>query len=484
MSSEDLAFTPAWQLLEWIKERKVSPVEIVETYLSRIERLNPSLNAFLTLCADEALDGARRAEAEVMAGADLGPLHGLPLPIKDLTPTAGIRTTHGSLILRDYIPQRDAIHVERVRRAGAIIIGKTNTPEFGHRGTTENLLGDPCRNPWDPTRTPGGSSGGAAVSVAAGLSPVAEGSDGGGSIRIPASFCGVYGIKPTHGRVPRSYRGRGPWNPLPQNGPLSRSVRDAALLLQVMAGPHADDPLSIPDAPPDFQDGLERGVEGLRIAWSPDWGTAAVDPEVRALAESAAREFEDLGADVEELDYVLDEEAARATFVSLFLSDMDAAYGHFLDQSPDLLMPSLRAWLEEARRWRAADLSRALREMEWHRAGLRDLFQRFDLLLTPTTAVPAFPVEGWPDTIGGRPVDPLWGFNPFCYLFNMTGHPAASVPCGFVGPFGTLPSGSGAMGLPVGLQIAGRLGDEASVLRASAALETARPWAQHRPPIA
>ena len=484
MLSEDLAFTPAWQLLEWIRAREVSPVEIVETYLSRIERLNPSLNAFLTVCADEAMVGARKAEAEVMAGVELGPLHGLPLPIKDLTPTAGIRTTHGSLMFRDYVPRRDAIHVERVRRAGAIIIGKTNTPEFGHRGTTENLLGDPCRNPWDLSRTSGGSSGGAAVSVAAGLSPFAEGSDGGGSIRIPASFCGVYGIKPTHGRVPRSYRGRGPWSPLPQNGPLSRSVRYAVLLLQVMAGPHADDPLSIPDGSPDFQDALGRGVAGLRIAWSPDWGTAAVDPEVRARAESAARVFEDLGADVEELDFVLDEEATRGTFVSLFLSDMSAAYGHFMDQSPDLLTPSLRAGLEAARGWRAADLSIALREMEWHRAGLRELFQRYDLLLTPTTAVPAFPVEGWPDTIGARPVDPMWGFNPFCYVYNMTGNPVASVPCGFVSPLAALPSESGAVELPVGVQIAGRLGDEATVLCASAALEAARPWAQHRPPVA
>jgi aspartyl-tRNA(Asn)/glutamyl-tRNA(Gln) amidotransferase subunit A len=253
-----------------------------------------------------------------------------------------------------------------------------------------------------------------------------------------------------------------------------------------MAGPHPDDPTAIQEGPPDFQVGLERGVAGLRMAWSPDWGTAAVDPESRALAESGARAFEALGAHVEELDFVLDEEAIRSTFVSMFLSDMDAAFGHFLDRYPDLLMPSLRQWLEEARTWRAADLSRALRDLEWHRAIIRGLFQRYDLLLTPTTAVPAFPVEGWPDTIGGRPVDPLWGFNPFCYVFNMTGHPAASVPCGFARGLApdAQPGGGGTTGLPVGLQIAGRLGDEVTVLRASAAFEAARPWSQHRPAVA
>ena len=472
MTPQELAFTPAWQLARWIRERTISPVELAEACLARIERLNPSLNAFLTVRPDETMAEARQAEADVAAGRPLGPLHGIPVPIKDLSQTAGIRTTHGSLIMRDNVPRRDAPHVERIRKAGAIIIGKTNTPEFGHRGTTENLLGAPCRNPWDLTRTPGGSSGGSAVAVATGLSPVAEGSDGGGSIRIPASFCGVYGIKPTRGRVPRNYRGPGPWSPLPQNGALARTVRDAAMLLGVMAGPHPDDPLSIPEPSPDFEAALDGGVSGLRIGWTPDWGTAAVDHDVRRSAEEGALAFEGLGAHVETLDFVLDEEETRATFAVLFLSDMAAAYGHLLDRHADLLMPSLRRWLEEAGEWRAADLSRALREMEWHRATIRDLFQRFDLLLTPTTAVPAFPIEGWPSTIGGREVDPLWGFNPFCYIFNMTGHPAASLPC--------RPT---PQGLPVGLQVIGRLGDERTVLQASAAFEAAWPWGDRRPPV-
>ena len=468
----ELAFTPAWQLRDWVAQQQVSPVELVELYLRRIEALNPKLNAFLTICADEALAEARAAEEAVVQGRSLGPLHGVPVPIKDLAQTRGIRTTRGSLVFRDYVPDTDEPMVERIREAGAIILGKTNTPEFGHRGTTENLLGDPCRNPWDLERTSGGSSGGAAAAVAAGLCPLAQGSDGGGSIRIPASFCGVYGIKPTAGRVPRPYRAPGGWNVISQSGPLSRTVRDAAMLLQVMSGPHADDALSITEPPPDFLEALSGGISGLRIAWSPDLGGIPVDPEVRAKAEEGTRAFSELGAGVEETDFTLDGDLARGTFKTIFLSDMDATFGRLLDRQPELLMPSMRAWLEEAREWPAARLARALRDLEWHRARMEALFREYDLLLTPTMAVPAFPVEQWPQEIGGVPVDGLWAFNPFCYLFNMTGQPAASIPCGF-----------SSEGLPIGLHIVGRKGDEVTVLRASAAFEEARPWAHLRPPV-
>ena len=472
MDDAELAFTPAWQLRKWIGEQKLSPVELVEMSLRRIETLNPQLNAFLTICADEALAAAKLAENQVMSGEALGALHGIPVPIKDLNRTAGIRTTRGSLIFKDDVPDADDLVVARIRSAGAIITGKTNTPEFGHRGTTENLLGEPCRNPWDATRTPGGSSGGAAVSVASGLSSIAQGSDGGGSIRIPAGFCGVYGIKPTRGRVPSNYNGAGGWNVFGQTGPLSRTVKDAAFLLNAMAAPNPQNPMSILEEPPDFQAALSGGVKGLKMALVPNLGGMPVEPDVLAKIQAAAKQFSNMGAIVEEPDVTLDGMLLRESFRTIFISDYSASLGWILDVHADELMPSMRAFLEDAARWTVADLSRSLREMERLKGRMRDLFSTYDILLTPTTAVAAFPIEGWPDTINGVSVDPRWAFTPFCYLFNMTGQPAASVPAGFT-----------ATGLPIGLHVVGRFGDEATVLRVSAALEEAQPWTSHRPPV-
>ena len=472
MNDFDLAFTPAWQLRQWIGEQKLSPVELVTMYLRRIETLDPQLNAFLTVCAEESLAAAKLAEEQVMQGKSLGALHGIPVPIKDLNRTAGIRTTRGSLIYKDDVPDTDDLVVARIRAAGGIIIGKTNTPEFGHRGTTENLLGEPCRNPWNTTMTAGGSSGGAAVAVASGLSPIAQGSDGGGSIRIPAGFCGVYGLKPTRGRVPGNYNGPGGWNIFSQTGPLSRTVRDAAFLLDAMAAPNPDNPMSLLDTPPDFQAALKGGVKGLKIALVPNLGGMPVEPAVQSAVEAAAKRFADMGAKVEEPDVALDGMLLRESFRTIFISDMSANLGHLLDTHADELMPSMRDFLEDAARWTVADLSRSLREMERLKGCMRNLFSTYDVLLTPTTAVPAFPVEGWPDTINGVSVDPRWAFTPFCYPFNMTGQPAASVPAGFTSD-----------GLPIGLQVVGRLGDESTVLKVSAALEEAQPWEGHRPPV-
>ena len=470
MNDVDLAFTPAWQLREWIGEQKLSPVELVSTYLGRIESLDPQLNAFLTVCGDEALAAAKIAEEQVMRGEALGALHGIPVPIKDLHRTAGIRTTRGSLIFKDDVPDTDDLVVARIRDAGAIIIGKTNTSEFGHRGTTENLLGEPCRNPWDTTRTPGGSSGGAAVAVASGLSPIAEGSDGGGSIRVPASFCGVYGLKPTRGRVPGNYNGPGGWNVFSQTGPLSRTVRDAAFLLSAMAAPYPDNPMSILEDPPDFQASLQGGVKGLKVALVPTLGGMAVEPEVQSAVEASAKLLASMGAEVDEPDVALDGMLLRESFRTIFISDYSASLGWMLDAHADELMPSMRAFLEDASRWTVADLARSLREMERLKGRMRDLFSTYDVLLTPTAAVPAFPIEGWPDTINGVAVDPRWAFTPFCYLFNMTGQPAASVPAGFSSD-----------GLPIGTHVVGRFGEEATVLRVSAALEEVQPWAGNRP---
>ena len=473
MSDRELAFTPAWELAERMGKRELSPVEVTEYFLRRIEALDGQLNAFLTVCGDEAMAQAREAEAALSRGDVVGPLHGLPVPIKDLNATKGVRTTRGSRVYKDEVPDEDDIIVERVKAAGGIIIGKTNTPEFGHRGTTENMIGEPCRNPWNVAHTPGGSSGGAAAAVAAGLCPIATGSDGGGSIRIPASFSGIFGIKPTQGRVARLYPTPGGWGQFGQNGPMARNVRDAVLLLQVLAGPDPRDPTCLHEPVPNFCDALDGGgVKGLRIAWSADYGFNAVDPEVVASVTTAVAAFSELGAHVEEVVPPIDGDTVFETFRTLFASDNLANVGELLESNADDLTPSLRRMLETARTYGADRIMRALHELEWHRARMDRFFDDYDLLLSPTMAVPAFRIEEFPDVIGGRAVDPMWGYTPFTYPINMTGQTASSVPCGF-----------SSAGLPIGLHIIGPKGAEVRVLRASAAFEAARPWAQHQPPV-
>ena len=283
MVDEDLAFAPATDLLELIATKQVSPVELTELYYDRIDRLDSKLNSYLLLTRDHAMESARAAEAAVVRGDELGALHGLPISIKDTQMTKGFPSTMGSAVFKDRIPERDSAVVERVLGAGAIMLGKTNAPEFGLVGTCENMLGDHGRNPWNTDRTPGGSSGGAAAAMAASLCALSTGGDGGGSIRIPASFSGVYGIKPTQGRV-SGYTGLGGQamvNFFGQSGPLSRTVRDSALMLQVLAGHDRRDPTSLRETPPDFVTSVDKDIKGLRIAWSPDYGFAAVDPEIR-----------------------------------------------------------------------------------------------------------------------------------------------------------------------------------------------------------
>src|SRR5215831_7317845 len=282
MPNEDLCYLSAIELAAAIRTRRLSPVEVTAAILDRIAKLNPKLNAYCTVVPEAALAAAQQAEAAVMAGKPLRPLHGVPLSFKDLTVTAGIRTTFGSKIFEHHVPNEDAVVVERIRRAGAIVLGKTNTPEFGCKGVTDNRLFGYTRNPWQLDRVAGGSSGGAAAALAAGLGPLAEGSDLAGSIRIPASCCGVIGLKPSLGRVPH-YPSPNCWTGFGVVGPMARTVRDAALLLSVMAGPDEHDPRSLPDTGEDFVSATEGDIDGLHAAWSADLGYAAVDPEVHSL---------------------------------------------------------------------------------------------------------------------------------------------------------------------------------------------------------
>ena len=316
MSSDDLAFMPATTLAAAIRSRKLSPVEVTRAILERIERLNPRLNAYLTVDGEGAMQAARRAEQAVVDGAELGPLHGVPVSVKDLVCTRGLRTTFGSLLHQEYVPDHDAGAVERLREAGAIILGKTNTPEFGLMGTTENRLGEPCRNPWNPERTSGGSSGGAGSAVAAGLGPLALGTDGGGSVRIPSGFCGVFGLKPTFGRVPH-HSDFGGWGTLSVTGPIARTVADAALMLDVMVGPHPEDPYAVPAPRRPFRQAMKGDLHGLRAAWSGDLGYGAVDPEVRRTAEAAARRFADFGCIVEEDHPGIEDPLTTGVFINL-----------------------------------------------------------------------------------------------------------------------------------------------------------------------
>ena len=471
MEDTELAYTPACRLRQLLDSRQVSPVELVELYLRRIEALNPSLNAFLTVTAEEALATARSAERKIVRGEQGGPLLGIPVPIKDMELTKGIRTTAGSMIFKDMVPDRDSVVVERIRGAGGIILGKTNTPEFGMSGTTENRLGQACRNPWNVERTSGGSSGGAGSALAAGLCPIASGSDAGGSIRIPSSFCGVYGIKPTLGRVPRhGGLGRPSPNLMSHPGPMARTVRDAAILLQVLAGPDPRDVIAIRETPPNFVAALDEGVRGLRLAWSSDLGYAVVDQQVVRVASQAARVFEELGCVVEEPGISVEHPAP--TYQSISSAGAYASYGHLLDERGEELTDYARANLEHGRGVTGADYARALLAVQVLRSKMDDLMENYDLLLTPTMAVPAFPVGQNPREIAGQKVSPRFGFIPFTPTFNLTGQPAASVPCGFSDD-----------GMPIGLHIIGRRGEETTVLRASAAFEEARPWAQHRPSV-
>ena len=403
MQDTDLFYTPVWQLRELLDTRRVSSTELTETFLRRIERLNPKLNAYLTVTGEEALAAANAADEKIGQGRENGPRLGIPISLKDLEATKGIRSTMGSLAYQDAIPEMDSVVAERVKASGAVLLGKTNTPEFGLQGTTENRLGDPCRNPWNTERTAGGSSGGAGAAVAAGMCPFATGTDGGGSIRNPSSFNGIFGIKPTLGRVPRAGGlGRPAPNLTSQSGPMARNVRDAAILLKVLAGHDSRDPGSMRDSVPDFLAGLDNSVRGLRLAWSTGMGYAAIDPEVASITSTAARVFEELGCTVDDPAFALDNPIPA--FLTIFYTGNYTVYGHLMEECPEKLSDNARFCFEHGSQATAADYARAIRAVDEMKAKIDDLMDTYDLLLTPTMAVPPFPIGQPPDKIDGKDV--------------------------------------------------------------------------------
>lgn len=468
MDSDELCWMSATTLAASIRRRRVSPVEVVEAVLRRLERLNPVLNAYVTVTAEEARRAARAAERVVMRrSARPGPLIGVPFSVKDLVITKGVRTTFGTPLFRDHIPAEDAPVVTRLKAAGAILLGKTNTPTLGWVGITDNLLFGATRNPWDLGCTPGGSSGGAAAAVAAGLGPLAVGTDGGGSIRKPAAFCGIVGMKPSYGRWP-VYPHGGAWS-LSHVGPMTRTVADAALMMNVCAGPDERDPCSLPTERVDYVRALRGPVRGIRVAYSDTLGLApAVDGEVRARGAEAVRALRAAGCRVEvvELAWPSAWEAWRV----IFLGGLAARLAPFLDRR-DEIDPALRPAIEEMLRMSPTRYVQAWFDRLMWAQHPRALFERYDVLACPTVATAAFPLGIlWPTEIDGRPVDREAG-SAFTYPFNLTGQPAISVPCGFT-----------SAGLPVGLQLVGRRFDDLTVLRVAAAFERVQPWAHRRPP--
>jgi amidase len=472
VADRDLCFTPATELVRLYRGRKTSPLEVMQAVLARIDAVNPQVNAYVTVAREAALAAARRATAALRRRASLPPLHGVPVSIKDLTATKGIRTTWGSKIFEHHVPAEDALTVARLKASGAIVVGKTNTPEFGAGGNTFNAVFGATRNPWNLALTCGGSSGGAAVALATGMGPLAQGSDLGGSLRTPAAFCGVVGFRTTPGLVP-VYPRELAWDSLSVSGPMARTVSDVALMLSVMAGPDDRAPLSYDVNTDAFRAAVKRpSVRGWRVAWTPDLGgLIPVEPEVAQVAAGATRVFRSLGARVT---------TASPSFAELNdivlgtrgLS-MAALHGDRLAEWREAMQKGLVWNIEQGIALTARDIGRAerLRSVLWER--VRRFMERYELLVLPTVAGKPFPIEQpYPTELQGKRLENYTQWFFLTYALSVTGLPVISVPAGFTHD-----------GLPVGIQIVGRRRQEGSVLRAAAAFEAAAPWADHIPPV-
>lgn len=454
---------PATELANLIRSRDLSPVDLIDATLRRIEAVNPSVNAFVALRADDALAEARALAENIAAGKDPGPLAGIPIGVKDMEDTSGMVTSFGSIPFKNNLVARDSIQVARLKAAGAIVVGKTNTPEFGFTGFTKNRLFGVTRNPWNPERTPGGSSGGAAAAVAGGMVPLATGSDAGGSIRIPASYCGCFGLKPSYGRIPL-----GPLPALHMSrtwhlGPLSRTVSDTALYLDCVSGYHPADPDSLPQSNLSYVDCLAKLPGGLKIGFSPDLGYARVQKDVAVVVDQALKTFEDLGHTVD----IWQGKIPRVddAWSKLMAYELYAIVHDQLDDIRAEMGRTLVSSLDQAKKMEIGDFITIQQARAELNDTLADIFTEFDLLVTPTMPTEAFDAKGPPpEEIDGFPVN-LLDAVAFTYPFNLSGHPAANVRAGL-----------SANGLPAGLQIIGPRYRDDLVLQASYAYEQMRPW--------
>jgi amidase len=470
-ADSSICFMSAIEMARLIRAKKLSAREALAAHLKQIERVNPKVNAIVTLVAEMAAAGAAKADEAQARKETLGPLHGLPVAHKDLMETRGIRTTFGSPLYKDYIPTEDDLVVERIRRAGAITIGKTNTPEFGAGSQTFNKVFGATHNPYDLTKTCGGSSGGAAAALACGLVPVADGSDTGGSLRNPAAFCNVVGFRPSVGRVPNP-KAAFAWSTLSTSGCLGRSVADLAFVLSTIAGPDSRAPLSINEPGERFARPLGRSFKGVRVAWFKDLGGAPFDPRVRTVVDGHRATFESLGCIVEQAEP--DFAPAEIAFRTLRAWNSANTYGERLHEHPDAFKDTLKGEIEAGLRLTGMDLARAetAHGQLWRR--FQAFLEKYEYFVLPTTQLPPFDVNvPYPAEIAGVKFDNYIDWMKSCWYISATGNPAASAPGGFTPE-----------GLPVGLQIVGRDKEDFSVLQMAHAFEQATGFGKKRPVIA
>ena len=470
MPNDELCFLPATVLAARIRVRELSALEVMEAHLARIARVNPAVNAIVTLVADQALAGAAAADEALARGIPVGPLHGLPVAHKDLEDTAGIRTTRGSPIFANHVPEADSLVVRRLKVAGAVTVGKTNTPEFGAGSQTFNEVFGTTLNPYDLTKTCGGSSGGAAVALACGMVPIADGSDTGGSLRNPAGYCNVVGFRPSPGRVPSE--GTLGWQTLSVHGPLARSVEDVALMMSAIAGPHAGSPVSIDEPGRVFAQTLDRDFRGIRIAWSPSLGGLPVDPRTAAVFASSLRAFEALGCEAEDADP--DMTGADEAFYVARAYGMAARHAELMKTHRDLFKEEIVWNVEEGLKLSALDVARAEEARTRLFRSFGRFMERYEYLVLPVSQVPPFPItERFVSEINSVPMANYIDWMKSCWQISITGHPAISVPGGFT-----------IDGLPVGVQIVGRHRADFGVLQLAHAFEGATGHGKVRPAVA
>ncbi len=470
-AAQSICFLSTVEMARLIRTRKLSAREALAAHLKQIERVNPRVNAIVTLVPEMAIDAAARADEMQAHKGTLGPLHGLPVAHKDLRETRGIRTTFGSPLYKDYIPTEDDIVVERLRRAGAITLGKTNTPEFGAGSQTFNTVFGATHNPWDLTKTCGGSSGGAAVALACGLVPVADGSDTGGSLRNPAAFCNVVGFRPSIGRVPNP-KAAFAWSTLSTSGCLGRSVADLAFVLSTIAGTDPRAPLSINEPGVLLARPLDRNFKGVRVAWFKDLGGVPFDARVRTVVDAHRTTFESLGCIVEEAEP--DFAPAEIAFRTLRAWKSANTYGARLREHPDAFKDTLKGEIEEGLRLTGMDVARAETAHGQLWRGFQAFLEKYEYFVLPTTQLPPFDLNTpYPTEIAGVKFDNYIDWMKSCWYISATGNPAASVPAGFTPE-----------GLPVGVQIVGRNKADFSVLQMAHAFEQATGFGKKRPPIA
>lgn len=471
MNKEEIAYMPAFELTKRLKNQTITSEEVTEIMIERIERYNPTVNAYCTPTFELAREMAKEADNRIKKGEKVGLLNGIPISIKDLNWMEGIRTTFGSKIYENFIPEMDDVVVKRLKDAGCVILGKTNTPEFGFKGVTDNKLFGSSKNPWNLNRTPGGSSGGAAGAEASGMCFIAQGSDGGGSIRIPSCFCGLFGIKPTFGRVPSYPKELIFAESLSVNGPIVRYVKDAALMLDAIKGPFLGDRHSLPDDETSYFDIITEKPEKLKIGYTLDLGYAKViDPEVKNAVLNSLDVFREFNWDVNEIKMKL--RKPELAFYTIWISKLAYELSPKLKKWEDQMDPDLIKLIKAGMGYDAFSLVRAMKARKDIYETFYKIFKDVDILITPTTAVPAFELgKMFPKKINEKNVSPT-AWQAFTFPFNLTEQPAASIPCGW-----------SKKGLPIGMQIIGSKFDEKTVLQVSKAFEEVKPWQGKRPDL-